>query len=208
MEVKSDVSVTRDPLIDDKRLSAAELAAFIDGRLQGAELERVQGYLADHPEARQELIAASRIVGSAPVRASQTIRRWAVPGIGLAAAAALLVVTQLRPNPKPEHISTERREAVEQTDRIDLVSPANGEQLFAGPMVFSWHRYDGASYRLVISDATGRVLHEETTSDTLVSISPSVLKGTSGRLYWTIDALANNGSSLTSGVSEFKVLPR
>ena len=131
-----------------------------------------------------------------------------MPGLGLAAAAALLISVQPKSTSRPERLSAERRASVEHTDRIELVSPGNGQQLYAGPTSFSWRKYDGASYRLVVSDATGRILYEETTSDTLVSISPLKLQGASGKLYWTIDALAENGASLTSGVSEFEIRAR
>jgi len=208
MEVTADGAGTTNPPMEKKGISPTELAAFLDGHLHGDELARVQSYLADNHEARQELIKASRMISTAPASADRRVWRWVVPGVGLAAAAALLIAIQPKSTSRPERLSAERRAPVEQSDRIELVSPANGQQLTEGAASFSWRRYDGASYRLVISDATGRILYEGTTSDTLVSISPSKLRGASGKLYWTIDALAENGSSLTSGVSEFEIRPR
>ena len=53
-------------VMDREPLTAGEIAAFLDGRLEGPELSRVQAVLAADPAARQELIKASRILASAP----------------------------------------------------------------------------------------------------------------------------------------------
>ncbi|MEO7367341.1 MAG: hypothetical protein ABIZ36_05250, partial [Gemmatimonadaceae bacterium] len=69
---------------------------------------------------------------------------------------------------------------------------------------FSWRKYDGASYRFVISDAAGAILFEKATTDTLLTVSLAMLKAGSGKLYWSVDALGADGSSLTSTLSEFE----
>ena len=67
MEMKPEPGGTATVLENDS-LTPHEVAAFLEGRLEGEELTRVESYLADHPSARQELIKASRIIESAPQR--------------------------------------------------------------------------------------------------------------------------------------------
>ena len=195
-----------DSMTDSELLSGGEVAAYLDGRLEGEELARVEEHLASNPSARQELIEASRIVASTPAR-EQARFRWLPATAGLAAIAALMLIA-VRPRTDPggaSTVSTERRAPVEQFDRIDLVSPLEGQSLDVAAASFAWRSIEGATYRLVVSNASGQILLQRNTTDTLVNVARSLLTNGSGTYYWSVDALAPDGSSVTSGVREFVV---
>lgn len=205
MEQTIDDNRAHNGMSEEAQLSPDALAAYLDGRLEGQELDRVEAHLADNPSARQELINASRIIAAAPQRHRR--RSYWIPLAGLAAAAAIAIVAGL---PKmslrdPASVSSERRGATEAYDRVVLLNPQNGQRVELSPLSLSWRSIDGASYRVVVSDATGKTLLQQNTYDTLVSIPDSVLASGNGTYYWTVDALAPDGSSMTSGASEFIV---
>jgi hypothetical protein len=196
-----------DPVMDNEGLTPDELAAFLDGKLEGEELERVQGYLADNPQARQELIKASRIATSAP--ALTTIRqrpRWLYPAAALAAAAALMISLRPQSRAPSERTSTERRPAIEEAERVVLLSPANGQRI-AQDAPFAWHAYGNATYQFVLKDDSGTRLFEKTTQDTVLSLDPSIAAKAKGKLYWTVDAFGENGSVISSAEGEFELVP-
>jgi hypothetical protein len=195
--------------MDNSELSAADIAAFLDGRLDGEERKRVEACLADNPAARQELIKSARILASLPAaRAPKAFRSWILPLGGLAAAAAFLLLIDPGDQTRTDRLSTERQPASGNADRIELVSPGPDAGVVSTAINFAWRRYDGASYRVVISDETGHVLHQQSTSDTTLTVSLEKIAAAPGKLYWAVDALSENGSTISSGLSEFELHSR
>ena len=192
-------------VIDNDPLSPDDAAAFLDGRLEGEELERVQARLADDPTARQEIIRSRRIASTAPA-ANVRRRRW-LPAAGLLAAAAALAIIMLQPGDlsrSTTSVASERRGIADEPDRVELILPARA--LDPDVTVFAWRAIKGAKYEIVVSDASGRTLIRQSTTDTSLSIPESLRKP--GNYYWIVDAQAPDGSSVTSGIREFVVLPR
>lgn len=187
--------------------SPDEVAAFIDDRLSKEERARLEAYFARNPSARRELIEASRIVATLPAPERDS-RRWiSIAGVVAAAAAAILIV--VRP---PDNSSSARavlsgqRGVAEQAQTIPLVSPEVDESVSdAGARAFVWRSVDGATYRLIVSDASGKTLLQQNTADTLVAIPPAIATSKPGTYYWSVDALEPDGSSVTSGVRAFTV---
>lgn len=194
---------------EDDPLSEGEVAAYLDGRLEGAELARVEAHLADDPSARQEIIKAGRIIASAPRRAEVRFR-WlpATAGLAAIAALALIAVKPLSNGRDAAAISSERRGSADQFEKINLITPTDGEHVGVAERSFVWRPIEGATYMLVISDRTGLTLLSMSTTDTLVEVSASLFKAGGGTYYWTVDALGPDGSSVTSGVREFVVSAR
>jgi hypothetical protein len=195
-------------VIDRNRnpLDPDEVAAFLDGRLEGEELERVQARFAEDAGARQELIKASRIVSTLP--AKQRVRVGGLPllaGLAAAAAIAFVVVQPSRQAISSVPVATERT-VTEDVDRLELTYPADGATISGTAKSLSWHSVSGVSYRLLVSDAQGRTVLEQTTSDTSVTMPATLRKGAT--YFWSVDALAPDGSSLTSGLREFTVSER
>jgi len=110
----------------------------------------------------------------------------------------------LRPDGAPallSPVSTERRGIADEPDRIVLVSPANTQRVTTRNEVFTWRAVEGATYRVVISDASGNTAFQTDTNDTTLVIPSSIR--TAATYYWRVDALAPDGTSLTSGINEF-----
>ena len=194
-------------MIDNDPLSPDEVAAFLDGRLEGQELEKVQARLADDPVARQEIIKARRIAFSAP--AAKIQRRSWLPAAGLLAAAAVIAIVVALPGDdsrSPMAVAPERRGVADAAERVEVIMPSPGDNLPSDVTFFAWRPIEGARYRIVVSDASGQTLLQENTSDTSLSI-PEPLRKT-GRYYWKVDAQSPDGSSVTSGVREFVVTAR
>ena len=191
--------------MQDDPLTPDEVSAFLDGKLDGAELARVENHLAENPGARQEVIKASRILASAP---KHEVRRWprSYALIGLAAAAAIAVVI-IRPTDNPTRagvaVSTERRGLGDESDKIELLSPSNAEQITPGREHLVWESINGSTYRVVISDASGNKVFEATTRDTSLALPESIRA--SGTYYWKVDGQAADGTSVPSDVKEFVI---
>lgn len=188
-------------------LSASDLAAYLDGRLEGKDLERVEIFLAEHPEARAELVAAARILATAPESRAPSTRRWVNWSFIAAAAAAIaLVVLPLRDRPpQPTRVSTERRANVADGALLKTVSPEDGAMVQHAGVSFKWAGIPGNSYQLTVTDAEGRVMWKTTTSDTTAGLPASIGLSGPATYFWNVDALAADGSSITTGVHEFKV---
>lgn len=208
MEQVIDGLETPDVRDQDNPLSETELAAFLEGRLEGDHLARVQAHLADNPSARREMIEASRVVTTLPEPRRQPASRWLYLGASLAAAAALLIAVRPNETTPVERTSIERRADAAESERITLVSPASGEIVESDRIRFAWRRYDGSTYRLVVSDATGHIMFKTITTDTVMSVAPEILKGAKDKIYWTVDAQAPDGSSVRSEISDFELKPR
>jgi len=194
-------------VIENDPLTPHEVAAFLEGRLEGDELTRVESYLADNPSARQELIKASRIIQSAPQREVKRSRRF-YPLVGLAAAAAIALVF-IQPGDVKQisvPVSTERRGVGDAPEQVVLVSPLDGGEIKDRALPLTWHAVDGATYRIFISDASGNSVFKTSTSDTSLVLPETVKSG--GTYYWSVDAISPDGSSSTSGYHEFRLIGR
>lgn len=207
MEKTETALALADALTEINSPSATEVAAFIDGTLAGEDRERLEAYFADHPLARRELVHASRIVSTLPaVRSRNT--RWAQVS-GLIAAAAVAVVL-LRPGalpPEPVQSSSRQRGVIEESQSVTVVAPGAELTMAVADRAFVWRSIDGATYRLIVLDGDGRTILRQSTSDTTVSV-PSKLAESAGTYYWSVDAQAPDGSSVTSGVREFTITSR
>ncbi|HMA20168.1 MAG TPA: hypothetical protein VKO87_05165 [Gemmatimonadaceae bacterium] len=190
-------------------LTTGEIAAFLDGKLEGAELSRVQALLAADPDARQELIKASRIVASAP-SARQSKRSWIPAFATLAAAAAIAIVfiPARNINRDAAPISAERRAPAEEAPKIQVVVPAEGSSVRNDEHPFRWRGVDGATYRVIVSDVSGNTVLQKNTTDTVLAIPESLLRNEGATYYFAVYALLPDGSSLGSGAHEFVVSPR
>jgi hypothetical protein len=186
--------------------SPDEVAAFIDGRLSKEERARLEAYFASNPSARRELIEASRIVATLPAPERDS-RRWIpIAGVAAAAAAAILIVVRPPDSSSSARVASAQRGVGEQAQTIPLVSPAADESVSdAGSRAFVWRSVEGAKYRLVVSDASGKTLLQQSTADTLVAIPAAIATNKPGTYYWSVDALEPDGSSVTSGVRAFTV---
>ena len=193
----------------DGPLPPEDMAAYLDGRLSGEELERVESALAGSAEARAELVEASRLIAMIPERQAQPKRQWVlVSAVAAAAVLAVVMVPPLFQKPAIEQVATERRAAADAGAGIRTVAPEDGAVVGSVGVRFAWDAIPAATYQLTVTDAQGRTVWQAATTDTtLVLPGTTKLRGPAS-YYWNVDALAPDGSSMTTGVREFKILTR
>jgi hypothetical protein len=204
METSCAIPASTTQLSESHFISPEEIAAFLDGRVTGEERARLEAYFAENPEARRELVDASRIIASMPTRPKR--RMSFAPIAGIAAAAAIAIVflkPQVAERPASPVTAERRGTSTERIAAINLVTPANGADI-GNTRVLVWRGVEGASYRLVVLDAAGETILQESTTDTVRSIPAALLKATT-HYYWNVDAQMPDGSSITSGMHEFVV---
>ena len=206
METLHTIPASSTQLSEPDSVTPEEIAAFLDGSLTVEDRARVEAHLADNPDARRELVDASRIIVTMP---STPIRRARFVPIAAIAAAAVIAIVLLKPGAAARSSATvpaERRGVAEQIRAVDMVEPVNGGEP-GSTQSFIWRGIEGASYRLVILDAAGRTILQENTTDTVHSI-PAIVLREAGRYYWNVDAQMPDGSSMTGGHREFVVKER
>jgi hypothetical protein len=191
-------------LMADEHLDNEQLAAFLDGRLPSTARTTAEAHLADCTECRDELMANSRLLERLPKPSLRRAAWW--PHVGAAAAAAALIAVIVVPRtartPTLGEVPAERVGAAE-TSRIAVVSPPEGASVDRTLLRFSWHPQDRASYRLTVTDSSGRMIWRTTTNDTVAGLPPTIALDAGGRFYWYVDALRVDGVSLTSGAHSF-----
>ena len=190
----------------DGPLSPEDVAAYLDGRLRGADLERVEATLARNPDSRAELVEASRLISTLPQQRRPSRRQWL--WASAAAAAAILVtvtVPSLSRRPAATRIKTERRAAQETAASLRIAAPADGTIITPEDLHFVWSSITGASYQLTITDAEGSTIWRESTSDTTATLPERVKIVAPGTYYWSVDALGADGASTTTGIHELRV---
>jgi hypothetical protein len=152
------------------------------------------------------VVEITRVLHSKPREERWRRRRWVIG----AAAAALLLFVLGRPltNGGSSRTDTFRASApaADVTRQESVVASAPSPGTVAGPdsVVFAW-RGVGADvlYRLTVTDAEGKAVWTESTSDTVLTMRASGSLRRGETYYWFVDALRPDGTSATSGVQRF-----
>lgn len=193
----------------DGPLSPEDVAAYLDGRLSGEEVERVESVLAGSAEARAELVEASRLIATIPERQTHPNRQWiVVSAVAVAAVLAVVMVPSLSQRPAVEQVATERPAAADAGARIRTVTPEDGAVVGSADVRFAWDAVPLATYQLTVTDARGRTVWQAATTDTTLVLPGTAKLSGPASYYWNVDALAPDGSSMTTGIREFKVTTR
>jgi hypothetical protein len=189
-------------VVSEQPLDPEDVAAFLDGTLEGDKLEQVEARLADDSAARQELIRVSRTISSAPQpRRRDHTRLGFLATLAAAAAIAVVVIRPVDIQGPATSAAIERTVGEGTADVVDIIAPVDNADLAASAKPFVWHSIDQATYRVVVSDSLGQTVYEGNTSDTAISIPIQLKEG--ARYYWSVDALVADGSSAASGAHEF-----
>ncbi|HEX5819720.1 MAG TPA: zf-HC2 domain-containing protein [Gemmatimonadales bacterium] len=173
------------------------IAAFLDRTLSPDVRRQVEVHLVECEDCRLEVLEVQRIAGSVPGP-----RRWAaVPLLAAAAAALVLVVTQVGPPSTSPH-----REPTVQTS----VAPATLTPAGQVPRLerLTWTSVVGAErYRVAVFDTAGQVLWDTTVSDTTVVVPASVADGldAAGSYFWSVRARVAWDRWTESGLTGFRV---
>jgi hypothetical protein len=187
---------------------SAELAAYLDRRLEPAAVARVEGHLAECRLCRDELLEARLLLDSAAAmqeasrrRRTSLVRSWLVAATVVGVAALPLIRrARVTADAPPVRATTSSRATIE------VVAPP-GYLVDPATVAFTWRPLTGANtYRLTVTDSSGTPLFTATTPDTVVRPpAPGVLvRGVS--YLWYVDGLRSDGGSATSGVQSFSTL--
>ena len=184
-------------------LSTEHLAAFLDGRLTGADRERAVRHFAGCAACRSELTELRDLLPGSTSRS----RRWVAAAAVAAALVALVMIPQIgnTPDDSPARVRTESRLA--EGSAREVVSPA--ERASASPVgvELTWRSIGvGAAYTVTVQDSSGSEVWKRTSApDTSVRI-PANTDLRPGRLYfWSVDARLADGTSAKTGARTFTV---
>lgn len=181
--------------------SDEQLAAFLDGSLEGPERSRIVEHLEECDDCRMAITVAAATLAEPPGRGSL---HWLGPLVA-AAAIVILVVLPASWMSAPENMGAPlRSERVEGTPRFTALQPADGAVSSARPS-FRWESAgEGATYELTLTDEVGDVLWSGRTDATTLAL-PDSLSLPDGSYYWTVDALLEAARPATTGPRRFRV---
>jgi hypothetical protein len=183
-------------------LSSEELSAYLSNVAGETERENVERHLLSCAECRAELIDGQRALATVP--SSKRVNRTWYGVAGLAAAAAILVsVWPSREVDRALQPVERNTPPASAAGAITIVSPVPGSQMDASSRTFTWRRDDGSSYKVTVTDETGRSIWSLTTQDTTVVLPSSVELAPGSRYFWYVDALRPDARSVTSGINSF-----
>jgi hypothetical protein len=188
---------------DDPHLTAEDVAAFLDRRLTTDEKHRVEDHLAHCGPCRAELLAVRQLVKSGPIPERRALRT----GLAAAAVIAFLALTlgrwgsggtEVRVRATPVTTTSE-------SDVITGVQPADGDTVSTARTALAWKAIAGEpAYRVTITEATGQLVWTNTTTDTSVTVPPTLLSPHK-TYFWYVDALRADGRAASTGVRRFVV---
>jgi hypothetical protein len=181
-----------------EHLDAAEVIAYLEGRISPEERERLERHLADCAAC-----VADVAVGTAVSR--RRARPLLIAAGGLAAAAVVaLVIGRSAPNVPAGPVMDERASGRQET--LAIVAPQSSATLGNGE-AFIWRSHpEAVTYRLTITDTTGAEVWSTTTSDTAIRAPhPPLLPA---RTYlWYVDVLGADGRTATTGLQRLRTAP-
>lgn len=179
------------------------VAAFLEGDLSSAERAQAEAHLALCTACRRELVEVRRLADG-----GRGTRRLA-PAAAIAAAAVILLAAGLATLSgrleTPDGPLVRARDPAAVT-AVHAVSPAPGASLSAEDLRFVWNAAPaGSTYRIVVLDASGSPIWSHETADTTATLPPEIELAPAETFFWFVDALAADGSSLTSGARRFSI---
>jgi len=180
------------------------VAAYVERRLDDEERAVAEAHLATCADCRREVVEVSRLLLKRR-RASQLL-----PAAGIAAAAVIAFVAgvSLIGGPaKPDSVRPIRAPAESPAPVLTAVEPAPDVSLSVGNDIrFVWKASEaGSTYKLTVVDESGEPVWSAETSDTVTLLPAEDGPDRPGKYFWFVDALASDGSTLTSGARRFSL---
>ncbi len=172
------------------------MAAYLTHALQPGDRSRIEAHLTECDVCCTELIEVARVFRTRP-----RPMRWFVPAS--AAAAILLFLVWSRPVTEPAGLSGYREPAVTTTVAPVAVAP-RGVSAVVHQLV--WTTVPGADrYRLTLFDATGTVVWETQTSDTVTLLPDSIHVRPGASYLWKVEAQTGWNRWLGSELVQFSL---
>ena len=191
---------------DPIHITDEDLAAWLDGTLEGAARANAEQHLVACDECRAVVVQAG---GTIALRKRTRAWPWAAGGLAAAAAMVILVVSR-PPVPFATTNAVERAHApvTEDVPRFEARAPEMRATVARDSLAFAWEAEpEGTVYQLTISDDRGRVVFTTRTADTaFVLPRDSATAITAGPVYyWLVEALLPDLRSATTAARSFTV---
>jgi hypothetical protein len=188
-----------EPHAPGDHLKVEEVSGYLGGTLSPTMRDRAGRHLADCEECTAEVVAVHRLR-----RLERSPGRW----IGAtAAAAAVAGLVMVGPGLIRRPVGDPLVRGSEPSVAIAAVRPSDGAELEAAGD-FVWQGVAGATaYRVTVSRQDGDSVWAVSTSDTTTRASEELLRAGPGRYYWYVDALLEDGRSVSGPVHEFRLGP-
>jgi len=210
-------------------VAEGDIILYLEGRLEGAEKERVESHVADCDVCASQLAAISRMddvmTGEGHLIDSATrgkAERFVLSGVsdrsglfdlflknpfrialtgGLAVVALILLYVNVSKDP----VSQFRSPAPALP--IEIVSPEDGRNVSTRDLSFSWHSIPNSSeYRFLLYDARGVTLWKKELADTTLDLPHSVVLEPGMSYLWRVETLFPNGEQTRSKLNAFTYL--
>ena len=186
------------------------LAALAEGRLGPEARDTALAHVAGCDRCRRVVASVARAIAdpevAREVRAVELagrprVRRFTAVGLGVAAAAALVLLAW--PSRIEDPLSSHRARPITAAAAPEAVRPV-GTVAEAGSL--SWKPVSGADrYRVTVFDAVGSVRYETELADTVLSLPDSVLAAPGETCWWRVDARLGFDRWVGSTLIEFTV---
>jgi hypothetical protein len=193
--------------ISSDHVSSDHLAAFLDGRLTGAERERAVRHFAGCNECRQELTELRVVLGSVRRPGS---RRWVVVATATAAILTFMMLPRGgddTPEGKGARVRAESGLRLPDEPAIAVVSPADQSTVRQSGVALVWRSAGvGATYSLTVQDSSGgEVWRRVNLVDTSITVPDSVRLRPGHLYFWSVDARLGDGGTAKTGARTFIV---
>lgn len=185
-------------------LTSEHLAAFLDGRLTGAERERAVRHFASCAECREELTELRDVLDAPRATGS---RRWVAVAAAAAAIVAFAMIPRMVRESSPDGAARVRgSEAIQRPDgpSIEIVSPTDRSQVTPTGLELSWRALgSGATYTVTVQDTTGSDVWSVSDTTTRVALPDTVRLQPGHRYFWSVDARLADGTTAKTRVYSF-----
>jgi hypothetical protein len=187
-------------------LSSEHLAAFLDGRLTGAERERAVRHFAGCSECRSELTELRDMLAVTRPRSLG----WFVAAVAAAGVLAIVTIPRMTIDVSgggSERVRAEDARLPNGRGDILVVSPADRSIVPAIGVELSWRSAGvGASYTITVQDSSGNEVWRRTSlPDTSATVPDSVRLRRGSLYFWSVDARLADGNTAKTGPHTFFV---
>lgn len=195
------------------RLSASDLAGYLDGDLPAEVRDRVEAHLDACPDCWNDLLDVRELRDAPTPRALAPKHhrvRW-LRYAGIAAAAGLAGIVLVgrgiqRDAPSgTEPLRTPSTETTPSSAMLSIVAPVEGATLTPASLTFTWRAVTAGFYRFTLLTETGEPAWTTETTDTVLRL-PSYLTLEPGLYFWRVDAV-QDGLTASSGIHRLRIVP-
>ena len=176
------------------------IASYLDRRMSEADREQFENHLAECEDCRRAVIEARSLM-------KQVRPTWRMNTVvGVLAAALIFVVVDLKVQHRNDLAAPASTRAVQPVGSAITPYGPIGEVARAG-LRFVWSPLANAiSYRLSLVDANSQPVWSTAAADTSIALPPSVSLRVGENYFWSVDALASDGATRSTGLHEFHVI--